>query len=85
MSDGKVFRAVGKGILEIEWPSSFTKKEMNVIERFIADVHKNADGLGGIYDILIEDDDDEPYPQEEVTPEVNERFNELLKKFMEEE
>lgn len=58
MSEGKVFHAVGKGLLEVEWPSSFTKKEMNVIERFLDDVKKNADGIGAIYDILIEDEEE---------------------------
>jgi len=59
MSDGKIFRATGKGMLDTTWPSSFTKKEMNVIERFLDDVKKNADGIGAIYDISIEDEEEE--------------------------
>lgn len=82
MSEGKVFHAVGKGLLEVEWPSSFTKKEMNVIERFLSDVRKNADGIGAIYDISIEDERDEV--SEEDIPEINGKFDAISEKYMEE-
>lgn len=82
MSEGKVFHAVGKGLLEVEWPSSFTKKEMNVIERFLSDVRKNADGIGAIYDISIEDEKEEIV--EDPIPEIGEKFDAISEKYMEE-
>lgn len=55
----KIFVAYGKGSLTTEWPSIFSSKEMSVIERFLEDVRDNAEGIGVIYDIKIEEKEEE--------------------------